>query len=139
MEEAVKSATAERVLKPSVELTIGQRDCSSPTVRVAWCVSAEAVKELREKNVKYPRLLLVAARIYDNSGEETMKEVDRRLVPLHKGLEFLAFRSPGNFKIFASIMWSYKESHLDRLNSKTKGICLGNLFEKFLDRRGYGY
>lgn len=139
MEEAVKAATAEKVLKPSVELIISQRDLASPTVRVAWCVSAEALKELREKNIKYPRLLLVAARIHDNSDGQTIKEVDRRLVPLHQGLEFFVFRSPGNFRIFASIVWSYKERNFDRLNNKAKSICLGNLFDQFLDRRDYGY
>ncbi len=73
-----------------------QGDGLSAIIAVRWCVCPSLLTKLKKRAKQEPYLLLVITR--DGSEQE------RRCVPLQQTLEYISFRSPGEYQIQATIV-----------------------------------
>ena len=75
---------------------------ANPNLALRWCVDKETLDELKEKGVKNPQLLLVVAQHPD---QWSVREIERKLIPLDQAMEWLEFNRPGRHTIYATIVW----------------------------------
>ena len=73
-----------------LELQITDNDVSTGSVQISWCVDAEVLKELADKKVKEPQLVIVVAPEGDNY--DLRKEM-RKVVPLKDLMTYMEFRA----------------------------------------------
>ncbi|MDO8510364.1 MAG: hypothetical protein Q7S15_01945 [bacterium] len=83
-----------------LRLVIDNPEQSDATVPIRWCVSQNILKELKQKRVLTPYLLLTAW--HHESKREAMV---RQLVPLDEAMTYVQFEKPGTHTIHATIVW----------------------------------
>jgi hypothetical protein len=92
-----------------LELHIDNKDVSSGSVKIGWCVSKETLTKLAEKGIKDPQLILLLSPAGD--AYDGKKEV-RKVVPLKDLFTYLEFRFSGPHNIwgFIGTEHSHKEA-----------------------------
>ncbi len=80
------------------ESTLKLSDSNMP---VRWCITEKTKRILKENDVKYPFLLISVV----NNG----REIERILKPLEQEWDFIPFKKPGENRIFATIVWAFKD------------------------------
>ena len=109
------------------------------SVPVRWCLSKDELNRLAETGEKAYILLLVVS---DTGGScsET-----RYLIPIGQMMEYINFYTPGEHKIFATVIWKkYKDSNLWKIFLRKHGdnfyTVLYNYFgENLYERSGFDF
>ena len=92
-----------------MKLVIGEKGMiQSPMVPVRWCLNKGTLKELAEKKVRKPYILIAV--LSKRTGLE-----DRYLVPLDQIVEYVQFKTSGVHIIHAAIVWTDDDCHLKKL------------------------
>lgn len=116
---------------PLFRLTVATADGVSPNMPVRWCLSRDALTQLRDKQARDPHLLVILAR--ENEGAELghrLEETKRMLIPLDRGMERIVFPNAGKHRVFAAVVWSMKEVGVERWH---------DLYSLFLGKGMVGY
>jgi hypothetical protein len=104
-----------------LELHIDNKDVSSGSVKVGWCVSQETLIKLAKQGIKDPQLILVLSPAGD--AYEGKKEI-RKVVPLKDLFTYLEFRFSGPHNIwgFIGCDLSHKEARSNWLEYAYDGF-----------------
>lgn len=74
----------------------------NPTIAVRWCVDPMLVKELVDRKVVNPYLLLVVW-----SAKRQGRQCEERwLVPLNQAMKYIQLASPGMHLVFGTVVWN---------------------------------
>jgi len=97
-------------------------------VRVRWCLSAELVKIIREREFKKPQLMIVVRQwqkdLRGDSDSDGYKDQQVYVVPLEREMEFINIYSPGAKQIVANIVEtkdSYVRDFVIDIQARTNG------------------
>lgn len=87
-------------------MRIGVEEIHGTSVPVTWCLNKEEVKKLTETGKEGYLLVLVVPEKHDDGDNHSadVKE-SRYLIPLKQKIDYLDFFSPGNYTIFATVVW----------------------------------
>jgi hypothetical protein len=80
-----------------LRLVAGSAERQTPTLPIRWCLDRDTMQKLEEAKAMNPHLLLVVI--------HRKLEVERRLIPLERMMDFLDFHRAGEHRIFATIVW----------------------------------
>lgn len=81
-----------------LQLVASTEETNSTSIPIRWCVGRDTLAKLQEKEALNPHLLLVVA--------QGRYEVSRSLVPIDQIMEYVDFKKPGNYRIFAAVVWN---------------------------------
>ncbi len=79
-------------------ITEGNLASAVPVLPVRWCLDRAEVEELKRREAKGVHILFVV--VHEQGGLE-----ERYLEPLDRMMAYLTFRRPGNYTVFAKIVW----------------------------------
>ncbi len=96
-----ETESPETKAEPGIHLYVGKTDGVEAVIPVRWCVCRSLFDRLKFRGAKNPYLLLVVAKVVVNGS----KEVSRRLLSLDQAMEYIAFSSPGEHQLFATVLW----------------------------------
>ena len=116
------------------ELIVNRPDQASPFLQFSWCVNSKGIEELKENKVLHPFLLIVIMnkKPYGDEWEDYL----RQLYPLDRGLGHIEFHRPGEYKIFASVIWTDGSSNGGRQKAAD---ARKELYDKYKKVRGDEY
>lgn len=83
------------------KLELASRIISSPNIEVTWCLDRILLNWLKDKKATNVHVLLVTARRYG----DFILECDRFLIPLEHGKCYVSVDDPGEYGIFAAVVW----------------------------------
>lgn len=115
-----------------LELQITDNDVSSGSAQVSWCVDAETLKELADRRIKEPQLVIVVAPAGD--AYRPSKEV-RKVVPLKDLMTYMEFRTAGQNKVCGVVSYLTKKEACKKYLTKEDGTFSTSI----LDYDGEGY
>jgi hypothetical protein len=104
-----------------LELHIDNKDVSSGSVKVGWCVSKDTLTKLFNEGIKDPQLILVLAPTGDAYRGD--KEV-RKVIPLKDLFTYLEFRFSGTHTL-----WGFIGTDLSHKTAKGSWLSMG--YERF--------
>ena len=90
------------------ELIVNNPNQASPFLQFSWCMNNKGIEYLRERKVLHPFLLVVILNKKPYSGD--LKDYERQLYPLDRGMGHIEFSCPGKYKIHASVVWTSDSS-----------------------------
>jgi len=100
-----------------LELKVANRDITSGSIAVAWCVDEETIKLLSEENVLEPQVVIV---VVPTANYHPRREY-RKVVPLQDLMTYLEFRSSGENQIWAFISPKDKKAVRNEFLTKESG------------------
>ncbi|MFH0846237.1 MAG: hypothetical protein V1851_02460 [Patescibacteria group bacterium] len=90
------------------ELIVSNPNHASPFLQFSWCVNKKGIECLRKEQVLHPFLLVVI--LNKKAYGEEWEDYIRQLYPLDRGLGHIEFNRPGEYKIHASVIWTFNSS-----------------------------
>lgn len=114
------------------KLNVGQATEGSAVTNVTWCLTQELLEELRSKAIRYPYMLLNVYQVLSSQNGDRLSEYTRALVPLEQGMAQISFYKSGQFRIYASILWSLTANELLGRRAAYRQIA-----NRFLEIRSY--
>ncbi|PSO45742.1 MAG: hypothetical protein BRC25_01175, partial [Parcubacteria group bacterium SW_6_46_9] len=97
-------------LSDSLELII-EREVTTPTIQIQWCVEPELVEFLSENEIEDPQLLIV-------KNPYNSRKEDRVLVPLDKMMDYIQLNTAGEVEIFATVVWPTGDNDFEGLKEE---------------------
>jgi len=86
-----------------VRLFLENTNSPGPVTAVRWCVDRIDLENLKKRGITDPFFALVIAQ---PSAEENLYFfIDFKVVPLDQAMEFIEFRSAGEYRIFGFVIW----------------------------------
>ena len=73
-------------------------------VPVRWCASPDFIKELEEKGVKDPHVLITSNHNGGRDGYSYNREMDRKLIPIAELMTYVRFTRAGKCKVYGIVM-----------------------------------
>lgn len=87
-----------------LELHVADRDVTSGSVAVSWCIDKETLTNLAELGYNHPMVVLITAPIPSKSHRYRVSDQVRKTVPLKDLIAYVEFRASGPNKIWAFLV-----------------------------------
>jgi len=101
-----------------LELQITDNDVSTGSAQISWCLDVEMLKELADRGVKDPQLVIVVGS--EGETHDIRKEV-RKVVPLKDLMTYMEFRSAGKNRVWGVVSYLSKKQARSRYLTKEDG------------------
>lgn len=109
-----------------LQLQVANTDVTNGNLAVAWCVDAEVLKELAEKEIADPQVVIVVA---PTENYHISKEY-RKVVPLKDLMTYVEFKTAGPNKIWAYVSrLAYAKSVRNNVLTKENGEFCTNILD----------
>src|SRR5258708_2071870 len=101
-----------------LNLLVDNPGSADAVLPIGWCVAPKTLETIQRQMIVNPHLVIIVASIkpnwrYNNPEQNPdvkpvydFKEVERRLVPLKQGLEYIQINKAGKYRLFATIVGS---------------------------------
>lgn len=111
-----------------LNLIVSNPTVQSGTVPLSWCVDKATLQALAQRDAKDLMLLLVICRKGTELNSTMRESHEIRVVPLRDLMTFISFNKPGEYRIFARIVWSHTHGDDDPRDAmlRTSPYCLFN-------------
>src|SRR5579864_7887910 len=108
-----------------LQLQVASNDVSNGNLAVAWCVDAETLKTLADRNISDPQVVIITA---PTEHYHPTKEY-RKIVPLKDLMTYVEFKSSGPNKIWAFISVRKPKETKNRYLRREDGVFYTDLLQ----------
>lgn len=99
------------------ELKISDNDVTGGSIAVSWSIDPQLIKELADKNVADPQVVICVTPVYNYRNQREY----RKVVPLSDLMTYIEFRVPGPNKIWAFVSLLEKREARDQMMKRADG------------------
>src|SRR5271166_3039921 len=110
------------------QLQISDTDATSGSIPVSWCLDEETIKELADKKIANPQVVICVSPVNTEGGYHVKKEY-RKVVPLKDLMTYVEFRSAGPNRIWGFISYMGRGASHTRYLGKKDGEFQTNILD----------
>jgi hypothetical protein len=115
------------------QLQIADADVTNGTIAVSWCLDQEILKELADKQITDPHVVICVA----PTDKYHLNKEYRKVVPLKDLMTYIEFRTPGKNKIWGFISYqkgrSARKKYLEKQDGEFHTNILGYDGDEYAD------
>ena len=100
------------------ELQVADNDVTGGSIAVSWCTDPEFLKQLAERDIRDPQLVICVA---PSGGNYSIRKEVRKVVPLSDLMTYVEFRVPGKNKIWAFVTTRDKKEARNKYLARSSG------------------